>query len=236
MRLHLDGAYALNRFMDGSLRALDYGNLERTTDLSDETPSKCVLFARRVWFRLTLPLHFALTIIRTIGGQALRGTSSIVSGVLTLDFHRDGKLVSGLNDYLSLLVEAVVLPLLAIGAIFVPKAIGELLQKGVVRWDVDRNNRDFNGRIYQLRRSYWVPGVQTFFVKIPLMITGIPNIVLRQATLGAQSLLQGRVKQAGENFLGMLQCVASPCWILSKSRGRVALLYNANGMEVGRFL
>ena len=230
MRLHLDGACALNMFMNKSLEAPEDADLERIAKLSDESPSRCNLLARKAWFRITLPLHFALTIIRTVGGQALRGSALIVSGVLTLDFHRDGKLVSGLIDYLSLVVEAVVLPLLAIASIFKPEVVGTYLRKGMQKGDVDWNNRDYKGSILQRHRSYRVPGVDIFFVKVPLMITAIPNILLTQATLGAQNLLQGRVKQASKDFLGMLRCIAPPFWVLSRSKGRAAL-YNANGME-----
>ncbi len=207
MRLHLDGAYALHQFMEA-----EKGELRKQGQkFTDGRISSHTLRAHKVWSRISQPLHFALIIIRTLGIQACRGTSSIVSGVLTLDIHRDGKLVSGLNDYLSVVVQAIVLPLLGIGAIFKPKAVSDRLGQIVERLDVSM--RTTWGAISQLHRFQAIPGVQTFFVKVPMMITAIPAIALRRSTQGVQELLKGRFSEAGSEFRRLIEVIGPFFWL-----------------------
>ncbi len=198
MRLHLDGAYALNQFMEAEKEELG----EQVQRFTSNAISARTLRAHKVWSRISQPLHFALIIIRTLSTQACRGTSSIVSGVLTFDFH--GKIVSGLKDYLSLLIEAVALPLLTIGVIFKPRVVKNCLEKMEGQLDVGSGDRNWSrSSHYEIIEGYsgLKPWAQKLWVEFPRMITGIPNILVGRSTLGVQAILHGRVKEAGKEFL-----------------------------------
>ncbi|NGX55669.1 MAG: hypothetical protein KR126chlam2_01308 [Chlamydiae bacterium] len=159
---------------------------------------KLEFVAKHTYIRLTLPLHFALTIIRTIGGQALRGTGMIVAGLLTLDFKSDGKIVFGLTDYLSLVVEAVVLPLLGILAIVKPHAVSAFLHKDDNSNRVDRTiNRDSHENYidYEFKGDRW----NTFITGTVWAITSVPNRFLTSSTNCIQSLLLFDISKTSDN-------------------------------------
>lgn len=72
-----------------------------------------------VWLRATIPVHVALTCIRSVAVQSIRGAGNLLGGIILFDGKR---ILMGLNDYLSLLVQAVVLPVLGFIVFLAPKA------------------------------------------------------------------------------------------------------------------
>ncbi len=159
---------------------------------------KLEFVVKHTYIRLTLPLHFALIIIRTIGGQALRGTGMIVAGLLTWDFKRDGKIVFGLTDYLSLMAEAVVLPLLGILAIVKPQAVSAFLNKDDRSNPVDRaSNRDSHEKYidYKFKGGGW----GKFIIGTVWAITSVPNRFLTSSTNCIQSLLLFDISKTSDN-------------------------------------
>jgi hypothetical protein len=122
--LYLDG---LN---DLALSAIDY---------KAEVSSEYFVAKRDIWLRITIFVHTALTMIRMLTSQFLRGTGNLAAGIAHLDGER---IVMGLNDYLSLLIQAVVLPVLGI-TIFVWPITGFKLLIKLRDWaDTERQTND----------------------------------------------------------------------------------------------
>ncbi len=144
--------------------------------------------AKEGWSRISMPIHIALETIRTVCCQAIRGTTSICAGIFTL---RGGKIVAGLKDYLSLLIQAVALPVIGIVATFHPKTGLTLLQK-LTKYHLDYKE-------VRSTRTY-VKIVESFFRGIG----GVPSSFISLSTRSVSYLLRGKVKKAGGHILGAL--------------------------------
>lgn len=75
-------------------------------------------FFQYVVFRLTLPIQLALSLIQSVTLHILRAIASTLCGILTLDGR---KILEGLNDIVSCMIETVALVLFATLTFFLPK-------------------------------------------------------------------------------------------------------------------
>lgn len=71
-----------------------------------------------VWCRLMTPLHVALTLIRTVSVQTLRGSAFIFTGIIHLDKKR---VHVGFQDFISTIIQAISLPLLGVVTFISPR-------------------------------------------------------------------------------------------------------------------
>lgn len=120
MRLYLDGVNDL-------LHKIEDYDVEVTKDLFN--------FKKDIWLRATIIPHTALTLVRTIVVQFFRGTGNIIGGALQLDGER---VLMGLNDYLSLLIQAIALPILGVITFIMPKTGYYLLSRMAQSFDAPR--------------------------------------------------------------------------------------------------
>lgn len=90
---------------------------------------------RDCWLRITILVHTALTLIRTITMQLFRGTGDLLSGIIHFDGER---ILMGLNDYLSLLIQSVSLPVLGCVVFVSPKTGHCILQNICFKLDTTR--------------------------------------------------------------------------------------------------
>lgn len=143
---------------------------------------------REGWSRLSMPIQVALTWINTVGLQAIRGTTTILAGVFTLSGR---KIVDGLKDYLSLLIQAVALPLIGIVATFHPKTGLRLLTR-LIRYQ----------QIYQEPKSAstYVRIVESFFRGMG----GVPYTIIDGSTQSLSHILQGKVKKEVDDISEIL--------------------------------
>ncbi len=113
--------------------------------------------------------------------KGIRGTTTILAGVFTLSGE---KIVAGLKDYLSLLIQAVALPVIGIVATFHPKTGLGLLGK------LTKHHKAYGE---QVSSSRYVRIVESFFRGIG----GIPSSFIFHSTKSVSFLLHGKVLDAG---------------------------------------
>jgi hypothetical protein len=77
-----------------------------------------------IWVRLGIFLHTALTLIRAVALQLLRGTGNLLGGIIHLN---GARVVMGMKDYFSLLIQAIALPVLGMVTFVLPKTGYHLL-------------------------------------------------------------------------------------------------------------
>lgn len=125
----MEGLY-LDGVNDLALKAADY-NAEVNKD--------CFNGKRDIWLRITFLAHLALTLVRTVVVQILRGTGNLIAGMI----HLDGKrIVMGLKDYFSLLIQAIVLPIVGIAIFCWPRMGFKMLSSFRDFADVERETSD----------------------------------------------------------------------------------------------
>lgn len=108
-----------------------------------DTSTDCINIKRDIWLRITIFVHTALNLMRTVILQFFRGTGNILGGIIHLDGER---FVMGLNDYFSLLIQAVALPVLGVITFLLPKVGYRLLYNFRQSFDTVRQASDI---IYQ---------------------------------------------------------------------------------------
>ncbi|NGX53431.1 MAG: hypothetical protein K1000chlam4_00142 [Chlamydiae bacterium] len=180
MKLYFDGAEAL-------------ANVVR-----EQTRSRHFV-VREGWSRVTMPIQAALMCIRTVGCQTIRGTTNILTGVFIWDKER---IKSGLKDYLSMLIQAIALPLIGVVATFHPKAGLRLLNK--------LKNGHVGGRAkWQEESSPLTTRYQKIVGCVFRGIGGIPGMVILGSTSSLSSLLRGKIVGLAEAVVPIVHSVIS---------------------------